>query len=278
VITNAVDARTFLFVPGDRPDRFGKAAASGTDVVILDLEDAVSPDRKVLAREHVSRWLEQQGRAIVRINGGATPWHSDDIAMVADHPGGVAAVMVPKAEDPLVLASFSEDLPGGIGVIPLIETAAGVLRSASVCSVPRVIRPAFGSLDLAAQLGVDHHERHALSSARSALVLAAAAAGCAAPIDGVTTDLADESVLQADLDHAVALGFTGKLCIHPSQVTLANRRLSPSPDQITWAHGVIETAKDGAVGVRDSQLVDRPVLLRAEAILSRASRLSTGEH
>jgi citrate lyase subunit beta/citryl-CoA lyase len=274
VTMETADARTFLFVPGDRPDRFGKAAASGTDLVILDLEDAVSPDRKATARELVSQWLEQRHAAVVRINGADTPWHTEDVIMVSEHPGTVAAVLVPKAEDPQLLGSLTGRLPAGTGLIPLIETATGVLRAAALCGVPGVIRPAFGSLDLAAQLGVDHREHQALSCARSALVLAAAAARCVAPIDGVTTDLADESALQADLDHAVALGLTGKLCIHPSQVTVANRRLTPSSTEVNWALGVIATAQDGAVGVRDSQLVDRPVVLRAQAILARASRMT----
>jgi citrate lyase subunit beta / citryl-CoA lyase len=277
VTTETADARTFLFVPGDRPDRFGKAAASGTDVVILDLEDAVSPDRKAAARELVSQWLGQRHAAVVRINGAGTPWHTEDVIMVSEHPGMVAAVMVPKAEDPQLLGSLTGRLPARTGLIPLIETATGVLRAAALCGLPEVIRPAFGSLDLAAQLGVDHREHQALSCARSALVLAAAAAGCAAPIDGVTTDLADESALRTDLDHAVSLGLTGKLCIHPSQVTVANRRLTPSSTDVNWALGVIATAQDGAVGVRDSQLIDRPVVLRAQAILARASRITQEE-
>jgi citrate lyase subunit beta / citryl-CoA lyase len=151
VITETADARTYLFVPGDRPDRFGKAAASGADVVILDLEDAVSPDHKEAARDHVSRWLERRP-AIVRINGIGTSWHDDDIAMAAGHPAMVSAVMVPKAEDPQLLGSLIRRLPARTGIIPLIETAAGVLQAASLCGLPGVIRPAFGSLDLAAQL------------------------------------------------------------------------------------------------------------------------------
>jgi citrate lyase subunit beta/citryl-CoA lyase len=269
------DARTFLFVPGDRPDRFGKAAASGADVVILDLEDAVSPDHKAMAREHVSRWLRQH-QTVIRINGAGTPWQEDDIAMVAAHPGGVAAVMVPKVEDPELLGSLFGRLPPEAGMIPLIETAAGVTHAASLCDLPGVIRPAFGSLDLAAQLGVDHREHQALSWARSALVLAAAAAGCAGPIDGVTTDLADHSVLLADLDHALALGLTSKLCIHPSQVAVANRRLTPGNTEVDWARSVIATAQDGPVGLLGSEFVDRPVVLRAEAVLARAARRDPG--
>jgi citrate lyase subunit beta/citryl-CoA lyase len=244
------DARTFLFAPGNRPDRFAKAAA----------------------REHVRGWLGQHHPVVIRIHGADTPWYDDDIAMIISCPGAVAAVMVPKAEDPERLASLSVALPAGTGIIPLIETAAGVLRAASLCAQPGVIRPAFGSLDLAAQLGVDYREHGALSHARPALVLAAAAAGCAPPADGVTTDLTDESVLAADLKHAVTLGFTGKLCIHPRQVSTANRWLTPSGTETDWAREVIATAQNGAVGVHDSQMIDRPVVLRAEAILARAAR------
>jgi citrate lyase subunit beta/citryl-CoA lyase len=206
---------------------------------------------------------------LIRINGAGTAWHDKDVAMIARCPDGVAAVMVPKAEDPERLESLSRALPG-TPIIPLIETALGVLRALPVCSVPGVIRPAFGSLDLAAQLGVDHRSHDALSHARSALVLAAAAAGCAPPADGVTTDLADEARLEADLAHAAALGLTGKLCVHPRQVPIANRWLTPSEAEIDWARGVIATAAGGAVVVRDAQMIDRPVVLRAEAILARS--------
>jgi citrate lyase subunit beta/citryl-CoA lyase len=274
VTAELADARTLLFVPGDRPDRFGKAAASGTDVVVVDLEDAVAPARKAMARQQVSRWLDEGNLAVIRINGAGTPWYRDDIAMVCGHPASARAVMVPKAEDPALLSALSEQLPDRTGLVPLIETAAGVARAAFLCSLPAVIRPAFGSLDLAAQLGVDHRERQALCYARSALVLAAAAAGCAAPIDGVTTDLSDQSVLQADIAHAAATGFTGKLCIHPRQVTLSNQWLSPSAKDVDWAFGIVTAAREGAVGVSGSQMVDRPVVLRAQAILARASVLT----
>ena len=267
------DARTFLFVPGDRPDRFGKAVWSGADVVILDLEDAVTADRKEGAREHADRWLQGRHTAILRINGADTRWHDDDVAMAAEHPGTVSSVMVPKAEDLHSLNSVASRLPPETGIIPLIETAVGITLATPLCGLPRVIRPAFGSLDLAAQLGIDHHDRRALDYARSALAIAAAAAGCAAPIDGVTTDIGDNAILQEDLEHAVSLGFTGKLCIHPSQVAAANKLLTPSEADISWARGVMATAQDGSVGVHGAQMVDRPVILRAQAILARATRI-----
>ncbi|GAA3796344.1 MULTISPECIES: HpcH/HpaI aldolase/citrate lyase family protein [Amycolatopsis] len=253
-------ARSFLFVPGHRPDRFAKAAASGCDVVVLDLEDAVGPDQKVQAREHVRAWLANGGEVVVRINGPGTPWFDDDLAAVTD----ATAVMVPKAEDPAVLASI------GTPVIPLIETALGVARAVEVCAAEGVVRPAFGSIDLAAQLGVDHHSHTALQHARSAVVIAAAAAARAAPIDGVTTELDDPAVLRADLAHAIELGFTAKLCIHPRQVGPVHEACTPTAAEVEWAEGVLASAGDGSVSVHKGQMVDRPVILRAQAILARA--------
>lgn len=149
------------------------------------------------------------------------------------------------------------------------------MRAVPLCAVDRVVRPAFGSVDLAAQLGVDHRASDALAFPRSALVLAVAAAGCAGPVDGVTTDFADESVLRADLERATGMGFTGKLCIHPCQVAAANQRLSPSEADVECAHRVVTAARDGSVTALGGQMIDRPVVLRAEAILARATRLVT---
>lgn len=260
-------ARTFLFVPGDRPDRFAKAAASGADAVILDLEDAVGPDGKPAARDRVREWLEAGHRAVVRVNAPGTRWFDDDLAMAA---GRAKALLVPKADDPAALEFVARELPSGTGIIPLIETAAGVVRATAVCAAPSVIRPAFGNVDLSAQLGVDHTRAEALAHARSALVLAAAAAGCAAPIDGVTTAIRDEAALRADVEHAAALGFTAKLCVHPGQVAAVNDGFAPSAGEIAWARRVLESASDGSVTVHDGQMIDRPVLLRARSILARA--------
>jgi citrate lyase subunit beta/citryl-CoA lyase len=260
-------ARTFLFVPGHRPDRFAKAAASGADAVILDLEDAVGPERKESAREHVRAWLDDGHQAVVRINAPGTPWHDDDLAALARL---ARAVMLPKAEDVAQLDAVSRRLPTGTSVIPLIETAIGIVQAVAVCGRPSVVRPAFGSVDLAAQLGVDHQSGEALRQARSTVVLAAAAAGCGAPIDGVTTAFDDDNVLRADLGHAITLGLTGKLCLHPRQVAIANQAFAPSDREIEWAHQVIDLAGDGSVAVSNGQMIDRPVVLRARAILARA--------
>lgn len=258
-------ARSFLFAPGHRPGRFAKAAASGADVVILDLEDAVGPNQKTEAREHVRAWLAEGHRAVVRINAPGTPWYEDDIAMACKT---TCAVMVPKAESHAQLDGVVGRLPAGAVVIPLIETAIGIAQAIGVCSAASVVRPAFGSVDLAAQLGVDHNSHDALRYARSAVVLAAAATGCAAPIDAVTTTLDDDRVLEADLRHAIELGFTGKLCVHPRQLAVIDREFAPSEQEIAWARGVLDAMADGSVTVHDGQMIDRPVMLRAQAILT----------
>lgn len=124
-------------------------------------------------------------------------------------------------------------------------------------------------VDLATQLGVDHRSHEALRHARCTLVVAAAAAGCTAPIDGVTTDLGDDSALHADLEQATTLGFTAKLCIHPRQVAVVKGRFAPTPEEVAWARQVLRSAGDGSVTVHDGQMIDRPVLQRARAVLTR---------
>ncbi|MET8853260.1 CoA ester lyase [Amycolatopsis sp. NPDC004625] len=247
-------ATTFLFVPGDRPERFDKALAGGADVVILDLEDAVAPAAKDSARASVDEWLASH-RALVRINAPGTPWFGADAALVAAR--GVP-VMVPKAENPGVLAGFRE-------VVALVETAAGVERAGELAAVPSVTRLAFGSIDLAAELGVDPEDREPFAYARSRLVIASAAAGLAPPVDGVTTNVGDDAGLEADVRYARRLGFGGKLCIHPRQVPVARAAFAPAEAEREWARRVV-TAGPG-VSVVDGRMVDEPVRARARRIL-----------
>ena len=248
-------ATTFLFVPGDRPDRFGKAAASGADVVVLDLEDAVAAADKDTAREHVDAWLRDGGRAMVRINPAGTPWFAADAEVVTRY--GIP-VLVPKAETPGALAGFRE-------VTALIETALGVERAAELAAAGSVRRLAFGSIDLAAQLGVDPDDRETFAYARSRLVIASAAAGLDPPVDGVTTDLRDGERLAADVRHARRLGFGGKLCIHPKQLDAVREGFAPTEAELDWARRVLTTG-DSASTV-DGQMVDKPVRDRARRIL-----------
>lgn len=259
-------ASSFLFVPGDRPERFAKAAAAGADFIIIDLEDAVAPSNKALARQNATAWLASGGQAVIRINAADTPWHSDDLELASAFG---APVMVPKAEDHGHLALLDPELP----LLPLIETSFGVLNAAVICSLPAVARVAFGHIDLAAQLGVDPEDRQAFMYARSALVLASAAAGKAAPIDGVTTVLTDASALEADVDYAKSLGMTGKLLIHPAQVGPTRTGFLPSEEDIRWAHGIWLATQESAMLAVDGQMVDQPVITRARRILARAGVL-----
>ncbi|MEY8038928.1 CoA ester lyase [Saccharopolyspora cebuensis] len=259
----AADARTALFVPGTRPDRFGTALAAGADLVIADLEDAVADADKDTAREHVRDLLGGGDPVAVRINAAGTPWYDADVAMLRGHG---AVVVLPKAETAEQVGALAAALPGA-PLIPLVETAVGVLGAAEVCRAESVVRPAFGSVDLAAELGVDHTDREALRHARSALVLAAAAAGTAAPLDGVTTAVRDAALLDADLRHAARLGFTGKLCLHPAQLEPVRRGFAPSAEELTWARAVVAAAGDGGVAVLDGRMVDKPVVERARRLL-----------
>jgi citrate lyase subunit beta/citryl-CoA lyase len=245
----------FLFVPGDRPDRFDKAVASGADVVIVDLEDAVAPADKDAARAEVDAWLAGGHPAMVRINAPGTPWFEADAALVAARD---VPVMVPKAETPGVLAGFRE-------VVALVETARGVESAGELAAVPSVTRLAFGSVDLAAELGVAPEDPEPFAYARSRLVIVSAAAGLAPPLDGVTTDLRTDERLEADIRYARRLGFGGKLCVHPRQVGLVKAGFAPTEAERDWARRVL-TAGESASTV-DGSMVDKPVLARARRIL-----------
>ncbi|WP_411152463.1 HpcH/HpaI aldolase/citrate lyase family protein [Streptomyces sp. A30] len=265
-------ARTLLFVPGHRPDRFGKAAAAGADAIVLDLEDAVAPGTKDEARAHVHAWLSGGATGIVRINAPGTPWYERDVKALAD----VAAlgarpltVMLPKAEDPGQVTDVLARLPAGSAVVPLLETAAGVLGARGICAVPGVVRAGFGSVDLAAELGVDPDNRSALAYVRAHLVLASAAAGAAPPLDGVTTALDDDHALVSDAEHSAMLGFTGKLCVHPRQIPLVNAVFTPSDEERERAREILRAAGDGSVAVVNGHMIDRPVIERARRLLNR---------
>jgi citrate lyase subunit beta/citryl-CoA lyase len=266
-------AVTWLFVPGDRPDRFPKAAAAGADVVVLDLEDAVAPDARDAARAEVAAWLGSAQRlCAVRVNADAPSLDADLHALAA---AGPVLVMLPKAEDPRAVAAVADRLAAGSCVVALVETARGVLGAAAVAAVPGVARLAFGSFDLAAELGVDPDHGPAMATARGALVLASAAAGLPAPVDGVTGAVGDERRLDDDVARARALGFGGKLCIHPAQVAPVASAFTPSAEELAWAGQVLAGAGSNGVAVVDGRMVDRPVVERARRLLAAGRQRGT---
>lgn len=268
---------TWLFVPGSRDDRFDRAATSGADEVVLDLEDGVAPDAKDAARDRVASWLDGHGSGWVRVNGAGTPWHHRDLAAVSGR-SGLRGVVVPQAEDVDALQTLRATLPAEAGVVALVESALGIDRAAAIASSGVVNRLAFGSVDFALDIGASETDE-AMLFARSSLVVASRVGSLPPPLDGITVSTTDESLSRAAAARARGLGFGGKLCIHPRQVPAVAEGFRPTAAELAWASRVLEaaggevggTADRGAIGV-DGDMVDRPVLTRARALLSRAAR------
>jgi citrate lyase subunit beta/citryl-CoA lyase len=268
-----VNERTYLFVPGDRPERFEKALASGADAVVLDLEDAVAPDRKASAREAIEAWAgratpAQRECVAVRINDAATEWFAHDLALLART--AVAQVMLPKAESAEQIAAVRAAVPHA-GVLALIESARGVARVDAVAQAPGVSRLVFGTLDFALDIDIDIGDDPAgLAYAASRIALASRVADLPAPVAGVTPEIGDEARLLSDLAWARRHGFGAKLCIHPTQIAPIHAALRPSDAQLDWARRVIAAAEQQAGAVQvDGRMVDKPVLQRAQALLAR---------
>ncbi len=260
--------RSLLFVPGDRPERFGKALATGADLVVIDLEDAVLPEAKAAARDHIANWLAEEGTAkiAVRINGTDTGWNSDDLALVVSSPR-IAAVMLPKAEKKTTVEAVASRLQRGQQLIALVETPGGYVDRLEIARARGVSRIAFGSVDFCAETGIGTMGDE-LNPIRTELVIACAAAGLPAPIEGVTLQVKDPEILAQDVARARRLGFGGKLCIHPSQVVAVNDGFSPSSEELDWARRVLDAASVQGAVVVDGKLVDKPVINRARQLLA----------
>jgi citrate lyase subunit beta/citryl-CoA lyase len=259
--------RSYLFVPGDRPERFDKAAASGAHVTIIDLEDAVLPERKAQARKALLAWLEMtQHRVMVRINPHGTPWYDDDRAVLA--LPAVAGVMVPKAQDAGQLASLAQSLRQGQVLVPLVESVAGHFAAQELARVPRVDRLAFGSFDFMSDAGI-RGDAEELDAVRTNLVLVSRHAGIAAPVDGVTLATDDVPQIERDVARSRRFGMGGKLCIHPRQVPVVNTGFAPGEKEVEWARRVVAALAQGQLGAVavDGKLVDKPIELMARTIL-----------
>ena len=267
--------RSYLFVPGSRPERIGKAIAAGADAVIVDLEDAVAPDDKAAARHNLhAPWPSLRAQAdaagvtlLVRVNGADTAYFGDDLAFCRDL--AVAAIVLPKT-DCAALEALRAVLPD-IACYALLETAAGFRDMGEVARAPGVIRLMFGSIDLMFDLDVADDDAP-LHHFRSELVLHSRAAGLPAPVDGVCTAIGDAQALAADTARARRFGFGAKLLIHPNQVAGVHAALAPSAEDVAWARRVVAqaAAANGAAIAVDGKMVDRPVLERAQRIAAAA--------
>ncbi|WP_291917524.1 CoA ester lyase [Limnohabitans sp.] len=265
-------ARSFLFVPGNRPERFAKALASGADAVIIDLEDAVPLDAKDSARDALfAAWsgldAAERARLLVRVNPAGTPWHAADLAAVASLKG-LGALMLPKAENAQQVEQAFRT--SSMLVLPLIESAEGVGQIDAIARAAGTLRLGLGHIDLQADLGMRCGPDEAeLAPVRLALVVASRRAGLPAPVDGVTTATTDAQVLAQDAQRSRRFGFGAKLCIHPAQVAGVHQALAPTEAECDWARRVLaaEVAAGGGAFSVDGKMVDPPVLLLARQIL-----------
>ncbi len=259
--------RSFLFVPGDRPERFPKAQASGAHVLVLDLEDAVGPSQKDPARHQVSNWLAQGHATTVRINAMDTPWYEADMAMVSEHAN--ASVLLPKADT--YSATHTAGALPRCRLIALLETVDAYMNLSGLAHVKGLERIAFGSIDFSTETGISD-EGDALTSVRTQIVLASRHAGLPAPIDGVSVELHDEDLIRRMADRSRLLGFGGKLCIHPRQIGAVNDAWQPNAQEVDWAQRVVQAfrASEGNAIAVDGQMIDKPVFERARRILDSA--------
>lgn len=257
-----------LFVPGDRADRFAKAAASGADAVILDLEDAVGASKREMAREAVANHGIEGAMVVVRINAASTPDFQADLMALRD--ARFDALMLAKAESAADVRLVHYLLGRQVPVITLVETAGAFADLAGLLREPGVVQAAFGSLDMALDLGCQP-SWEALSYFRSVLVLQSRLAGLPGPLDGVTPSFDNPKLVHQDALRASHLGFGGKLVIHPRQVAPITEAFLPDAQTLNWACRVLEAVRDGGAVQVDGAMVDRPLIERARRILSRSA-------
>lgn len=265
-----------LFCPGDRPERVDKALAAA-DAVILDLEDAVAPENKAVARQHVVDALTRLDHAsvMVRVNAAGSAWHEDDLRALAPFPDLV--LMLPMAETAAAVEALHPH-----PVVALCETARGVLAAPDIAAAAGCVGVMWGSEDLVADLGGRRgrapHGGYwpAVEEARTRVLYAARAAGVT-PIDTVLVDIADLDTLATDSAAAVASGYAAKACIHPKQVEVVRAAFRPAPEEVRWAHAVLAAA-EGERGVFrfEGRMVDAPVLAHAREVLRQEGTTADG--
>ena len=260
--------QAMLFVPGNRPDLAAKAPRSGPDVVVLDLEDAVPPAAKPAARATVHEAAADLADVLpvcVRVNPPATPWFADDVAAL---PDGLAGVVVPKLESAAQVAEVAAAL-GDRPVVAGIETVRGALDAREVLRPP-VVACYFGAEDYVADLGGVRTPGNAEVAAPRSFVAAAARLAGLPALDMVTIDFRDDDRYLAEAREARALGYAGKLCIHPSQVALARTAFRPTDDEIGWSRRLLAAfeAAGGDTIAFEGQMVDEVVAARARALLA----------
>ncbi|KOU69677.1 citrate lyase subunit beta [Streptomyces sp. MMG1533] len=269
---------TWLYVPGDRPHVVAKALTVGADVVVIDLEDAVAPDRKEYAREATAELLaEPQPVPVhVRVNALDGPSAAADLTAVASLPG-VSGIRLPKVTSPEQVVRVAEETAPADGGAPvlhaLLETALGIERAHAIASAHAALRSiALGEADLRADLGV--RDDAGLDWSRSRVIVAARAAGLAPPAQSVHPDIRDLDALAASCAHGRALGFLGRAAIHPRQLPVIERAYLPTGEEIEEAETIVKaaTTDQGAQALPDGRFIDAAVVAAARRTLSLARR------
>ena len=258
-------ARSWLLVPATRPQAFSAAVDSEVDAVILDIEDAVAPAAKPAAREAVVSWLEAGNTAWVRINDATTSFWADDLAALAG-VGTLAGIMLAKTESGSQVDATAARLPEGTRILALVESAVGLEAVAEIARADSTFRLAFGSGDFRRDTGMSD-EPLAMAYPRSRLVVSSRAARLPGPIDGPTLT-ANDGILARDSALTVSMGMTGKLCMHAEQAPIVNRELAPTPNDVTWAHEVVEELGADGAHVKDGS--DLPRLAKALKVRAAA--------
>ncbi|MEF9974014.1 MAG: CoA ester lyase [Clostridia bacterium] len=288
--------RSMLFVPGNSPSMLQNADIHRADAIILDLEDAVAPDQKDAARLLVKRAVTTLGykgvQLIVRVNPIDTEYCADDLKMSV--PLKPVMIMPTKVDSPdtvrkmdamLFALERENELPaGGIGLIPLLETASGIERAYEIASAcPRVKAIFLGAEDLTSDLRAARTKPGAeIAYSRGRVVIAARAAGVDV-YDTPFTDVSDDVGLEADAQLARGLGFSGKAVISPRHVRTVNRVFSPSQAEIDYALEVLEVIEEakragkGAISLR-GKMIDKPIVDRAKYVLELASAMGVKTH
>ncbi|WP_435125073.1 HpcH/HpaI aldolase/citrate lyase family protein [Halobaculum sp. D14] len=275
--------RSVLFSPGDQPDMMRKADGAGADTVVFDLEDAVAPSRKAAAREAVRGVLDDpefdpDAEVCVRVSGTGTYRDLEAIVDDVDGAPGFDAVALPKAESAAAVRQLRDQLRERDCVVPvlaLVETARGVLNAEEIAAAEPTDALVFGAEDYAADVGATRSDDGTeVLYARESVVAAAAAAGVDA-VDTVYTDFADTDGLASETRFAAGLGYDGKLAIHPAQVPVINDAFTPDDDDVEWARAVLDAREAADAAERgvfevDGEMIDAPLLARAERIRERA--------
>ncbi|MEQ9899397.1 CoA ester lyase [Pectobacterium punjabense] len=285
-------AKTYLFVPGNAPRRFQHAVNCGADAVIFDLEDAVHPDEKNQARENIIQWYEKDTavsdvncKKYIRLNKFGSIAFSEDIEFLnkLNNKEGLRRneklrnkvvkweIVLPKIESAEMLNEAREMINRNknklenVNIIAIIETARGLHNVEEICAAG-IERVAFGSLDFSLDIHCDQ-SLYALLYARSRIVLASRLADLPPPIDCVNPDFTHHERVLADALHARSLGFSAKLCIHPSQIDAVQQAFATDRSKIDWAKQVLKAAEHSYAFQINGEMVDLPVIEQARQLL-----------